>query len=97
MHYLCRDWATSLSPAAVIAFLSHTTLVSVELIVSALASILAPISPIWLPLMSRDLRVLLPRALITTVVSTRNLESATLSDSRAWRETVVYIITYTGR
>ena len=84
--YLSRDCATSRIPNAERAFLSHTTLVSEELIVNALANILAPMSPIRLPLMSKYLRVLLPhRAFIIMVVSLRSLESAILRDSKAYK------------
>lgn len=56
---------------------------SFVLICRALASILAPVSPMALPLMSRATRlVLLPRALSRTLVPSLRRDSAT---DRDWR------------
>ena len=56
---------------------------SFVLICRALASILAPVSPMALPLMSRAMRlVLLPRALSRTLVPSLRRDSAT---DRDWR------------
>lgn len=59
---------------------------SLVLICRALASILAPVSPMALPLMSRETRlVLLPRALSRTLVPSLRRDSATDSDWRGWK------------
>lgn len=59
---------------------------SLELICRALASILAPMSPIALPLMSSLVSVeLLPSALRTMVRSLFSLESAREREVRGWR------------
>lgn len=58
---------------------------SLELICNALASILAPMSPIAFPLMSSLVSVeLLPKALRTMVRSLLSLESARDREVRGW-------------
>lgn len=57
------------------------------LIIKALASILAPVSPIQFPLISiLDRLELLPRLLMRMVVPVFSFESHTERDSRGWEE-----------
>lgn len=63
----------------------HTDHLSLELICNAFASILAPMSPMALPLISSLVRdELLPRALRTIVRSLLSLESARDREVRGW-------------
>ena len=74
-------------------FLSRLMIFSLVLICRALARSLAPTSPIRLPEMSRCCRHwLLPRALMTLLISVRSLQSDKFSfwmeDSSSWKEVV---------